>query len=62
VTVKGIKKCCAFNAVDGTDDDTLWNGSEEDGNVRSECEEDACTDCKHGDNDTDWYIVTCFVY
>jgi hypothetical protein len=25
--------------VDGNDD-MLWNGSEEDGNVRSECEED----------------------
>ena len=23
VTVKGIKKCCTFNAVDGTDDDML---------------------------------------
>jgi hypothetical protein len=27
------------NAVDETDDDMLWNGSEGDGNVRSECEE-----------------------
>jgi len=25
----------------------LWNGSEEDGSVRSECEED-------GDSDSDW--------
>jgi len=24
---------------------TLWNGSEEDGDVRSECEEDEGTDC-----------------
>jgi hypothetical protein len=38
--VKGFKKCCLSNAVDGTDDDVLWNGSEEDENVRSECEED----------------------
>jgi hypothetical protein len=30
--------------MDETDDETLWNGSEEDGNVRSECEEDEGTD------------------
>ena len=29
--------------MDGTGDDILWNGSEEDGNVRSECEEDEGT-------------------
>ena len=28
---------------DDDDDDMLWNGSEEDGNVRSECEEDEGT-------------------
>jgi len=33
VTAKGFKKCCISTAVDGTDD-MLWNGSEEDGNVR----------------------------
>jgi hypothetical protein len=32
--------------LDGTDSDLFWNGSEENGNVRSECEED-------GDSDTD---------
>ena len=37
VIVKGFKKCCISNAVDGTNDDLLWNDSEEDGNVRSEC-------------------------
>jgi len=47
VGVKDFKKCCISNAVDGTDVDTLYNGSEEDGNVRSECEEDR-------DSDTDW--------
>jgi hypothetical protein len=46
VAVKGFKKCCISNSVDGTDDDILWNGSGEDGNVRSECED--------GDSDTDW--------
>jgi len=35
VIVKGFKKCCMSNAVKETEDDMLWNGSEEDGNVRS---------------------------
>jgi len=37
VNVKGFKKCCISNSVDRTDDDddVLWNGSKEDGNVRS---------------------------
>ena len=34
-TEKGFKKCCISNVVDGTDCDMLWNGSEEDGKVRS---------------------------
>jgi hypothetical protein len=29
--LKGVKKCCTSNAMDETDDDVLWNGSEEDG-------------------------------
>jgi len=29
--------------MDGTDDDMLWNGSEEDGDVRCECGEEALT-------------------
>jgi len=29
----------------------LWNGSEEDGNVRHECEKDEGTDCEEGDSD-----------
>jgi hypothetical protein len=41
-------------ARDETNDNMLWNGSEEDGNVRSECEEDKGTDCEDGDSDTDW--------
>ena len=39
-------------AVDGTDNDMLWNGSEKDRNVRSECEVDEGTDCEDGDSDT----------
>jgi len=35
VTVKGFKKCCIFSAVDETDENMLWNNSEEDRNVRS---------------------------
>jgi hypothetical protein len=31
-----------------------WNESEEDGDVRGECEEDDGTDCEDGDSDTDW--------
>jgi hypothetical protein len=31
--------CKGSNVVDGMDD-KMWNGSEEDGDVRSECEED----------------------
>ena len=54
--MKDFKKCCISSAVDGTVDDMLWNGSAEDGNVRSECEEDEGTDCEVGDNDSDWCI------
>jgi len=44
VTVKGVKKCCIFNAVEETDEDMLWNNSEEDRNVRSACKEEEGTD------------------
>jgi len=53
VTAKGCKKCCLSIAVDGTDG--MWcNDSEEDGNVRSECDEDECTECDNGDSNTVW--------
>jgi len=53
--VKGFTECCvSSNAMDETLDDMLWNGSEEDGNVRSECEEDEGTECEVGESDTDW--------
>ena len=54
VTMKGFKKCCMSNAMDGTSYDILWNGGKEFGNVRRECEEDEGTDCEDGDSDTDW--------
>jgi hypothetical protein len=43
VNVKGFKKCCISYAVEGTDVDIFWNGSEDEG-----------TACEDGDNDTDW--------
>jgi hypothetical protein len=45
VIVKGFKKSCLSSAVDGTNDEVLWNGSEKDGNFSSECEEDEAADC-----------------
>jgi len=39
MTVKCVKRCCTSDAVDGTDE-----CFKEDGNVRSECEEDEGTD------------------
>jgi hypothetical protein len=44
--VKGLKKCCIYSGMVGTDD-KLWN-------VSSECGEDAGTDCEGGDSDIDW--------
>ena len=52
--MKVFKKCCLSNAVDGTNDEILWNGIEEDGNLSSKCEEDEVTDCEDGDSSTDW--------
>jgi hypothetical protein len=54
VIVKGFKKCCVSTTVDKTGDDMLWNDSQKDGNVGSECEEDEGTDCEDADSDTDW--------
>jgi hypothetical protein len=51
--VKCFKKCCTCSAINETDGDMLSNGSEEERNVRSECEEDEGTDCEDGDSNTD---------
>jgi hypothetical protein len=53
VIVRGFKKCCTCisNAV-GETVDMLWNGSEEDGDVRRGFKEDVGTDCEVGDSDT----------
>jgi hypothetical protein len=37
VTEKGLKKCCISNGMDGTGD-MLWNGSDQNGDVRRESE------------------------
>jgi len=50
--VKGFRTCCISSAMDDTDDNILWNDSEEDGNVRSECKE-GDTDPECGDSYTD---------
>ena len=54
MTVEVFKKCCISNAVDGTEDDMLRNGCDDNGDVRGECQEDEGTDCEDGDSDTDW--------
>jgi hypothetical protein len=40
--------------MNGTGDDMFWNGSDGNGNVRSECEEDEGTACEDGESDNDW--------
>jgi hypothetical protein len=51
--VNGSNKCCISSEVDENDDYMLWNSSEHNGNVRSDCEEDEGTDCEDGDSDID---------
>ena len=55
---KGFKKCCMSTALDETDDDDdddmSWNGSKDVGIIRSQCEENECTNCEDGDSGTDW--------
>ena len=55
VTVKGSKKCCISNAVDEIDNEMLWNGSAEDGDVRCGGQEDKGTECEDAVSVTDWY-------
>jgi len=51
VKVNSFKKFCMPN---GSDDNMLWNDSEEDGDVRRKCEADEGTDCEDGESVTDW--------
>jgi hypothetical protein len=53
VIVNGFQKSCIFNAMDKTNDDTLWNDSDNNGNVRSVCVEDKGIAYEDGDTDTD---------
>ena len=57
--MKVFKKFCIFNAMDGTNDDMLWNGTEEDGDI-SKYKEDEGTDYVDGDTHTDWKRQTKF--
>jgi hypothetical protein len=43
-----------FALVGTLTDKTLWNDSDEVGNIWSKCTEDEGTDCEDGDSDTDW--------
>jgi hypothetical protein len=52
ITVEGFKMCVISNAMDQTDGVMLWNGSEEDGNVRTVRKVKALTE--GADSDTDW--------
>ena len=52
--MKSFKKCCISSAVEEIDDYMLWNGSEEDGHVRSGCEENEDTDCEDSNSDNNW--------
>jgi hypothetical protein len=42
---EGFEKCCISSALVETDDIMLWNGSEEDGDVRSQWGEEG-SDCE----------------
>ena len=35
--MRGVRRCCVSSAVAGTDDEMLWNGITEVGNVKSVC-------------------------
>ena len=48
LSVRGFKQSCISNAMDGTDDDMLWNGSER------ECEKGEGTDCEDRGSVIDW--------
>jgi len=45
---QGVKNCSVSSVMCGPNDNALCNGSEEDGAIRSECEEDESTDCQVG--------------
>jgi hypothetical protein len=54
VTVTGFKKCCISNVMGETDDNMLWNGSEENVNLRCWCVLGEGNDCEDGESTTYW--------
>jgi hypothetical protein len=56
----GFKKCHISIAMDGSHEDMLWNDSEEDGNVRSGCEDEGTS--KERATLGDKHNLTCFLY
>ena len=52
--MKGFKKCYISNVMDETDDNMLWNGSEEAVNLRCGCVLDEGNDCEDGESANDW--------
>ena len=54
MTLKGFKKHCTSSALDKTYDGMLWNGSEENGNVRSWSVKNMKAPTENGDSDGDW--------
>ena len=62
VIMKGYFKCCISNAMDGTNEDTLWNGNKQDGIVMCQCDEVEGTDYAVTLIGKGTQNMTCFVY
>jgi hypothetical protein len=60
VIVKGFKKCCISDAMDGKEDDILWEDEEEVETVGSENDDDRSGESEGGevgnceDSETNW--------
>jgi hypothetical protein len=54
--------CCICNALEGTDDNIIWNGGEEDENVGSVRKMKAMTVKESDLIGKGGYILTCFVH
>jgi hypothetical protein len=62
VNVKAFRKCCMSSALYGTDGGMLWEGSGNDVDVRSECEEDEGSDCQDGDSERKTFFSRGFIF
>ena len=49
--VKSFKKCCISGALDGSEDDVLWNDTEEDGERENES---TSTSSGHNSDDSEY--------